>query len=94
MARCFLVTIATIISGVRILEILAVEQARRNQPATSRDRIRPVSRCRVPIASAISSPFGEHKHLWGGIERSMSPSLNFDGTGGCEEGKTSGRENC
>lgn len=29
-----------------------------------------------------------------GLERSMSPSLNFDGTGGCEEGKTGGRDNC
>lgn len=33
---------------------------------------------------------GEHEDLWGGMERSMSSSLNFGGAGGCEEGKTEG----
>ncbi len=31
---------------------------------------------------------GEHEDLWGGMERSMSSSLNFGGASGREEGKT------
>lgn len=49
---------------------------------------------RIPDAKSIASVLGEHKDLWGGLERSMSSPLNFDGAGACEKGKTGSDENC
>ncbi len=44
-------------------------------------------------ADVYRIPVGEHEDLWGELEQSMSSPLNFDGVGGCEEGKTGSKEN-
>jgi hypothetical protein len=59
-------------------------------PSCSHSALRCHSRHSPIVASTTLFSPREHEDLWGGMERSMSSSLNFGGAGGCEEGKTEG----